>query len=132
MTERDFDAISRLSAWLRDYGGRTTQVFQDDLACVLKIAAESAKEIEQLQKDLNHWKCSHDHQVSLKQKIERRKDLIEEPLHKEIEQLRERLRVCMELFDYESNWSFEPGAVRDYEKLRALYAAARQACKEWE
>jgi hypothetical protein len=38
MTEREFDAISRLTAWLRDFGYRHTDVFNADLEAVLNMA----------------------------------------------------------------------------------------------
>lgn len=96
-------------------------------------AAESEKEVEQLQKELNHWKCNHDHQVSLKQKIEKRRDLIEEPLHKEIEQLRERLRVCREFFSVPTKGSLDEvmGMLDEVMSMfKASYEAALQACKD--
>ena len=38
MTEREFDAISRLTAWLRDFGYRHTDVFNADLEAMLNMA----------------------------------------------------------------------------------------------
>jgi hypothetical protein len=40
MTNREFDAVSRLTAWLRDYGEKNTDVFNDDLRTVLGLVAE--------------------------------------------------------------------------------------------
>jgi len=36
--EREFDAVSRLSAWLRDYGDQKQKPFVEDLAIVLEMA----------------------------------------------------------------------------------------------
>ena len=38
MTEREFDAISRLSAWVRDFGYQHTDVFNADIESVLNMA----------------------------------------------------------------------------------------------
>jgi hypothetical protein len=38
MTEREFDAISRLTAWVRDYRHRHTDVFNADIESVLNMA----------------------------------------------------------------------------------------------
>ena len=58
MTERTLDAITRLTAWLRDYGeGKSSKVFCEDLRIVLETAGkqlESEKEIERLNKLLDH------------------------------------------------------------------------------
>ena len=37
MTEREFDAISRLTAWLREYGYRHTDQFNADMEALLDM-----------------------------------------------------------------------------------------------
>ena len=46
MTEREFEAISRLSAWMRDFGKEKTPVFIADLELVLNMAKRN--DIEEL------------------------------------------------------------------------------------
>jgi len=46
MTEREFDAISRLTAWVRDYGHRHTDVFNADIEAVLDMARKYSEMTE--------------------------------------------------------------------------------------